>query len=172
MTFWSSTFVCNNVPTLALHSHSMQTSYFKCTVPVIHSDVRVVAADRKQIRSHRVDSEALHFRFGAHVRAQVDERVVGVLRSRRFGTAQVELPESASLRQQIKPSFERTHKTCPSSAPLQNRKGMLGAVAMRLTRPRWLLNTCVVSLLMTSCTRTFESAAPLTTIESFDFGKN
>ena len=60
----------------------------------------------------------------------------------------------------------------PSSPALQNINGTLGAVAMRFTRFLWLLNTCVVSAALTSCTCIFESAAPLTITESFDFGKN
>ena len=63
----------------------------------------------------------------------------------------------------------------PSSAALQNINGMFGAVASLLTRPAWQLNTCVnvasVAALM-SWTLILQSAAPVTTIESLEFGKN
>ena len=66
----------------------------------------------------------------------------------------------------------------PSSAALQNMNGRLGAVAIRLTRPAWQPNTCMedspsaLRELFTSWTRILASAAPLTTRESPEFGRN
>ncbi len=67
-----------------------------------------------------------------------------------------------------------TYITVPSSAALQNIKGILGAVASRFTLPAWQLNTCVrvESRALMSWTRILQSAAPVTTIESLELGRN